>query len=571
VFGKKLLFYKKYKFWYNKSIITEEEMKVKKIFTDLWKQVSVFGVNLGVFLVASLLVLVLGVFVSNTSDNLMAATDDEAPGISDVEVLDITSTSTLIKWETDELADSLVNYGLNKNYGISRNPFFDKTEHEILLADLLPNTSYFFRITSSDEAGNQRISNDFTFTTEKDQQYTYGNLDKELGDVCKELFGMDQSGYDEEGNALVEEPEEPAEETDEKQLLQEILEKIDQVEEEKTLEIIQEHIQQVAKDVASDLEIILNNAEIEVGTNYAIITWQTNKEANSMVSLVTNGDYDETVEDPYVWNEGQSDEGVMEHRVEITGLSPATIYHFSVKSESILGQQAASPDNTFKTKSVLPEIYNLALSKVEETSATISFSTNIPTTAIIEYTNLNNGESKLEGQATFVTNHTIRLNNLIFDTYYSAVVTVENEQNDKTVSSPLTFITTRDAEPPVIAKVNSESTLYPGSDNKVQTIVSWETDEQSKCQFFYHRGIVLLDEIDSLPEEDDFTTKHVQVVTNFLPANVYKFWIECRDDALNKSKSQNYTMLTPSQEESIIDIILKNFEGTFGWVKNIKM
>ena len=35
------------------------------------------------------------------------------------------------------------------------------------------------------------------------------------------------------------------------------------------------------------------------------------------------------------------------------------------------------------------------------------------TTAIIEYTNLNNGESKLEGQATFVTNHTIRLNNLI--------------------------------------------------------------------------------------------------------------------------------------------------------------
>ena len=165
----------------------------------------------------------------------------------------------------------------------------------------------------------------------------------------------------------------------------------------------------------------------------------------------------------------------------------------------------------------------------------------------------------------------IRLNNLIFDTYYSVVVTVENEQNEKAVSDPLTFITTRDEDPPLITKVNTESTLYPGTDNKVQTIISYKTDEASKCQLNYHRGIVALDGDQTLPEEHDFVSNHVEVVTNFLPANVYKFWITCRDDAQNTARSQDFTMLTPSQEESIIDIILKNFEGTFGWVKNIKM
>ena len=39
----------------------------------------------------------------------------------------------------------------------------------------------------------------------------------------------------------------------------------------------------------------------------------------------------------------------------------------------------------------------------------------------------------------------------------------------------------------LISKVNTESTIYPGSDNKIQTIASWETDEPSKCQLFYHR------------------------------------------------------------------------------------
>lgn len=536
-----------------------------------------FIINLIMFIIASLVVIGLGFFVANYSYKIKsagAASDDTPPEITNIIATSTTATTTMITWETDEDSDSLVNYGLNKNYGVARSPYFDKREHEIFLDDLLPGMQYFYRITSTDSSGNQKITNDFTFTTKRDRDYAFGNTNEDLLSVCSKMFGDNISGEDQKGkvdiNVDIKQPDK-IKEVNQKDVMLDILTKIDQVKEEKTLKIIQEHIQQTAQDVATELSIILDNANIEVGTDYAIIYWQTNKEANSIVSLALDETFDYETEDPYTWNEGEPNENVLEHTIQVNGLEPATTYHFQVSSKTTLNQEAKSSDGVFTTKSILPVIKNLSLSKVEETSATIAFLTNVPASAIIEYTNLNTGESKLEGQSAYITSHTIRLNNLIFDTYYSVIVTVENEQNEKAVSDPITFITTRDEDPPTISKVNTESTLYPGSDNKVQTIISYKTDEASKCQLNYHRGIVSIDGDEVLPEEQDFLTDHVQVVTNFMPANVYKFWIICHDNAQNIAKSQDFTMLTPSQEESIIDIILKNFEGTFGWVKNIKM
>jgi hypothetical protein len=115
--------------------------------------------------------------------------------------------------------------------------------------------------------------------------------------------------------------------------------------------------------------------------------------------------------------------------------------------------------------------------------------------------------------------------------------------------------------------VSNESTLYPSADAKVQTIVSWTTDEQSYCQFYYREGMV--GDANTLGEEKEPRTDHVQVVVEFLPSTVYQFWVECRDESRNKTKSENFVLFTPNKEKSIIDIILENFQGTFGWVKNI--
>jgi len=59
------------------------------------------------------------------------------------------------------------------------------------------------------------------------------------------------------------------------------------------------------------------------------------------------------------------------------------------------------------------------------------------------------------------------------------------------------------------------------------------------------------------------------VVVDFAPATVYQFYLNCADEAGNAVQSENFVLFTPIQEKNIIDLILENFESTFGWVKNI--
>lgn len=53
---------------------------------------------------------------------LLAADDLIAPKISAVKIASTTETSVTLTWQTDEKADSAVNYGLQPDYGIVRIP-----------------------------------------------------------------------------------------------------------------------------------------------------------------------------------------------------------------------------------------------------------------------------------------------------------------------------------------------------------------------------------------------------------------------------------------------------------------
>jgi len=519
-----------------------------------------FYLNLIIFISAIIFVVGVGfLFIETNKTDEVSAQEEESdiipPVISNIEIGEVTATTSVITWNTNESADSLVNYGLDKNYGVIRDPRRDKTTHEIILENLLPDFKYYFRITSSDVVGNQGISSDYSFTTPKEEEEPIeeGNPEEAMnegtGGVSEKVVEEGCVGLSEQG-------------------VEKILEMLESVESEEVLEQIQEKLQNKAEEIIEPPTVILDYANVEVGVDYAIISWATDKESNSIVALSTEANYNELADDPYTWKEGEPEELVLEHVVEVNGLSPATVYHFQVSSESALNLTGKSSDKTFKTKAILPEIYNVQIAKIEEEAATIKWMTNVPCSTIVEYTNLNTNATKLEGNSSFLTIHSMRLTNLVFDTYYSAVIKVESEDGEKAEGIPLTFITTRDEYPPVISKVNTESTLYPGSENKIQTIASWRTDEAAKCQLFYHQGIVAAKgEADNLQMEEDFAMKHVQVITNFSPSSVYKFWIVCADEAENSAKSEDFTMLTPGQEESIIDIIIKNFESSFGWLK----
>jgi glucose/arabinose dehydrogenase len=92
--------------------------------------------------------------------------DTTPPIISALHSSNVTTTTAVIAWNTDEPADSRVEYGLTTGYG--NMTALDSSlvvSHNQGLAGLTPNTLYHYRVHSKDAAGNAAVSADATFTT----------------------------------------------------------------------------------------------------------------------------------------------------------------------------------------------------------------------------------------------------------------------------------------------------------------------------------------------------------------------------------------------------------------------
>ena len=92
--------------------------------------------------------------------------DLEAPVISGVEVNTTTDTATIV-WTTDEPSDGAVQYGtLAGQYDGFEYDDVYLIEHEILLSDLTPSTSYHFLLRATDSNGMQSYSDEYYFETQ---------------------------------------------------------------------------------------------------------------------------------------------------------------------------------------------------------------------------------------------------------------------------------------------------------------------------------------------------------------------------------------------------------------------
>ena len=440
--------------------------------------------------------------------------------ISDVTISEISDSSAKIQWKTNVETDATVNFGLDDRVGVVRDPAFDKTDHALTIDDLDPATTYYFRVVSADASGNRSTTGNLIFTTKSSSQ---------TPKIIKEI-------------EKIKDPEE--------------------------LKKIQE---QVNEQLDIQPPSIVGPPSVTVESDTAEISWSTDRESSSMVLFAPENEYSANSANPYSQSQGDPREYTTKHSVTVQGLEPNTLYHFAVSSEDSAGLTGQSEDNTFKTKSLLPQIINPKVSRVQESSATVSWTTNIPTRGIVEYTNTRSKVIKLAGNPVYATSHSLLLADLEFGSRYSVVIKATNEAGDEVVSKPITFITVRDVIAPAISKVNNESTLFPGEEVKIQTIISWETDEAATCQVFYSQGLggSAGGEGESMPKETNPVTTHTQVIVGFASATVYQFWLVCDDPAGNETRSEDYVLITPVKEKSIIDIILENFEGTFGWLKNV--
>lgn len=498
------------------------------------------------------------VVLLNSNAHLVIAADTDAPEISGVEVLEVTETSMRIKWKTDENADSLVNYGLREDYGIIRKPVADKTGHEIFLEGLEPGRKYHFRVVSADEVGNQGISADYQIQTAGESATGEG----EAGGQGAEGTGAGQGQSNPDGTT----PGGENEVTTSQSATKKAIEAIQQISSPEQLqEILNETIKAI-NGVTEDLAIV-GPPTVIAETTSALVRWTTDRDASSEVDFAPADQY---IEGQYTLSQSSLSGNTMDHEVRLIGLEPFTEYHFKVKSTDTFNITGESRDFTFKTKASLPQIRNLRVVKVEENSATLAWDTTVPSKALVEYQNLTSGERNSKGRPTLSATHQMEIDGLILGARYVAFVIAENAGGDRVKSNPITFVTAKDTEPPIISNVTNESTLFPGSEARIQTIIEWLTDEPSLCQLSYREGIQAgTDPIILEAEDKSYTARHVEVMIDFAPATVYKFSLICADDVGNTVESEDFVLFTPVKEKNIIDIIIENFEGTFGWVKNI--
>ncbi len=94
------------------------------------------------------------------------AADIIPPVIEGTSAQGISTTAATIAWTTDEEASSQVEYGVSDKYG-SQTPVEStlvKT-HAVALGNLIPGTTYYYRVISIDGAGNRSQSSGWTFKT----------------------------------------------------------------------------------------------------------------------------------------------------------------------------------------------------------------------------------------------------------------------------------------------------------------------------------------------------------------------------------------------------------------------
>jgi hypothetical protein len=485
-----------------------------------------------------------------------AGSDVLPPDITNVQITNVSKDTVTITWDTDEGADSTVNYGLQEDYGIVRVPVADKTAHSITINALEPGRTYYFRVVSSDESGNQGISANYKVLTEGEPQ------SKETQTETNQTIQSEsQSQSDSKSQS-----QSQSESQTEPQTTEKIIEQIQQIQSPQKLQEILNETVKAIKGITEDLTIV-GPPTVIAETTSATVKWTTDRESSSEVLFSAADAY---TEGQYKFSQSSTNGDTKDHEVQIIGLEPYTEYHFQVKSKDSFGIEGQSLDYTFKTKASVPNIKNLRIVKVEENSATLAWDTTVPAKALIEYQDLTTGAQNSVGRPTLASTHQMRIADLTLGTRYVAFVIAENAGGDRVKSNPITFVTVKDVAPPIISNVTNDSTIFPGGESRIQTIIEWVTDEPAHCSLSYREGISGGVDPTVLETKDSgFTAQHVEVIIDFAPATVYQFWLNCADDAGNRVKSENYVLFTPIQEKNIIDIIIENFQSTFGWLKNI--
>ncbi|MBT6690917.1 fibronectin type III domain-containing protein [Candidatus Parcubacteria bacterium] len=482
-----------------------------------------------------------------------------APKITKVNVSSEDSDLAKITWETSENAISVIQFGVDntdENSIISSKALEKATRlHEMNITGLLPETIYKYKVLAIDTGGNIGEVEEATFST--------GSFLADSGDG-----GLDGGEGEGEGTA-----------TDDSFLntVEQATSFFEKMSSEVSLGTFKSGVIEHVSDLASFVPppIISGEPALTVGASAASIGWTTDKESNSIVSYASANYYENNVD--YEHTLGDLDALTNTHEVNLIGLEPEAIYHYNIESESPSGASAKSKDFSFVTLAELAEIESYTTDIISTEEVVFKWVTTVPTDSNVSYTPYKGGNLAVEDKRTekneiLTTIHQLTVDGLEAGVLYQ-VEMYGNTQNDSTIAQTIpSFATSDDNLPPIIRQVKTDAALSLGKETKVQAIISWYTNEPSTSRVYYEEGAGNAGEelTKTSPRDENYARHHVVVITNFNPGAIYRFQVESTDTEGNSSRSRTYTILTPKQQESVFQVIMRNVEETFGWLEAFK-
>ena len=282
-----------------------------------------------------------------------AGSDTEPPLISAVAASPAESVTT-VTWTTDEPATSQVEYGLTTSYGSQTTKDASLIlNHSVGITGLSPTTTYHYRVKSEDGVGNPAVSDDFTFTTPAMIPPVISAVEASPGESTAAVtWTTDEPATSQVEYGLTDSyGSQTAKDTSLTSNHSMSLTGL-------TPETLY-HYRVKSEDAAGNPSVsgdctltttgsappVISDVSAAPSDASASVTWATNEPATSQVEYGTSTAYgSQTAKDSTL---------VLSHNASLTGLSPNTLYHYRVKSEDGIGNQAVSDDYTFTTSQVI--------------------------------------------------------------------------------------------------------------------------------------------------------------------------------------------------------------------------
>lgn len=519
------------------------------------------------------------------------------PSISKVTVEEVGTQSARISWQTDEPSDSIIDYlstaggdfSLAHSRGLTSMSDNEESlgEHSVVLDGLSPDTTYYFQVRSRDPRGNEGLSrpepDSYSFKTTagpviSDVTITkLSNIRAEIAwltDVAAESFvyytdDLSTGTFQRAGNASA------------------VTEHLVAIEgltmgkayyfyvqsgagEDKNVKDgqINYYYFTTGADTQPPIVYFDQASDVSIADESAVVRWRTSEPARTTLHYGESEEYSETLTN----NNFNTD-----HSFTLSDLKKGTSYYLEVNNTDE-NQNTAAPlsfiiSTTDSTDITPPNISDILVKAIYDSSAVISFTTNEAAFAQIEYGNTSGDYNLSTPLSAQNYNHSFVISDLNPETTYYYSISVKDANDNESISEEGSFATLKtlvdaddanareeaakkaaagggvlivdksDKVAPVISAVNVAATASG-------LAVSWLTDEEADA--FIEYGLSL--GYGKVAGSRAKRLQHSYDLTDLEPGVKYFIRITSSDSAGNISEPYEETIITREWDEGVDEL-----------------